>query len=50
MAGYPGNDDDGKKLQKSLGQSKLKRDMLNSAEFLRAHARGTGKLGAVGLC
>ena len=35
VGGYPGNDDDGKRLQKSLDQSKLKRDMLNSAEFLR---------------
>lgn len=48
--GYPGNDDDGKKLQKSLDQSKLKRDMLNSAEFVRTHADSTGKLGAVGFC
>ena len=50
VGGYPGNDDDGKRLQKSLDQSKLKRDMLNSAEFVRAHANSTGKLGAVGFC
>ena len=48
--GYPGNDDDGKRLQKSLDQSTLKRDMLNGAEFIRAHADSTGKLGAVGFC
>jgi len=50
VGGYPGNDDDGKRLQKSLDQSKLKRDMLNGAEFIRAHADSTGKLGAVGFC
>ena len=50
VGGYPGNDDDGKRLQKSLDQSKLKRDMLNSAEFVRAHANSTGKFGAVGFC
>jgi carboxymethylenebutenolidase len=50
VGGYPGNDDDGKKLQKSLDQTKLKRDMLNSAEMLRTHAMSTGKLGAVGFC
>ena len=50
VGGYPGNDDDGKRLQKSLDQSMLKRDMLNGAEFIRAHADSTGKLGAVGFC
>ena len=48
--GYPGNDDDGKTLQRSLDQDKLQQDMLNSAEFLRSHADSTGKLGAVGFC
>lgn len=48
--GYPGNDDDGKALQRSLDQSKLKQDMLNSAEFVRTHADSSGKLGAVGFC
>jgi carboxymethylenebutenolidase len=48
--GYPGNDDDGKALQRSLDQSKLEQDMLNSAEFVRTHADSTGRLGAVGFC
>jgi carboxymethylenebutenolidase len=50
VGGYPGNDDDGKKLQRSLDQTKLKRDMLNSAELVRTHNDSTGKLGAVGFC
>jgi carboxymethylenebutenolidase len=50
VGGYPGNDDDGRTLQKSLDQAKLKQDMLNSANFLRTHALSTGKLGAVGFC
>ncbi|MEM7405634.1 MAG: dienelactone hydrolase family protein [Pseudomonadota bacterium] len=50
VGGYPGNDDDGKKLQKSLDQTKLKLDMLNSAKYLQSHASATGKLGAVGFC
>ena len=50
VGGYPGNDDDGKKLQSSLDQSKLLQDMFNSAEFVRTHADSTGKLGAVGFC
>ncbi|NKC15292.1 MAG: dienelactone hydrolase family protein [Gammaproteobacteria bacterium] len=50
VGGYPGNDDDGKALQRSLDQARLKRDMLNSALYLRAHEHSTGKLGAVGFC
>ncbi len=48
--GYPGNDDDGRTLQKSLDQARLKQDMLNSARFLKAHQRSNGSLGAVGFC
>ena len=50
VGGYPGNDDDGKILQKSLDQSKLKTDMLNSAKFVQSHELSTGKLGSVGFC
>ncbi|MBX2883690.1 MAG: dienelactone hydrolase family protein [Granulosicoccus sp.] len=50
VGGYPGNDDDGRTLQKSLDQSKLKTDMLNSASFVRSHELSTGKLGSVGFC
>ena len=50
VGGYPGNDDDGKKLQRSLDQAKLKQDMFNSAELVRTHQDSTGKLGAVGFC
>ena len=50
VGGYPGNDDDGRTLQRSLDQTKLRQDMLNSARFLKSHALSTGKLGAVGFC
>jgi carboxymethylenebutenolidase len=50
VGGYPGNDDDGRTLQASLDQDALRRDMLNSARFVRAHEASTGKLGAVGFC
>jgi carboxymethylenebutenolidase len=50
VGGYPGNDDDGKVLQKSLQQAQLRTDMLNGAKFLQAHQRSTGKLGATGFC
>lgn len=50
VGGYPGNDDDGRALQRSLNQAKLKVDMLNSARFLKSHELSRGKLGSVGFC
>ena len=50
VGGYPGNDDDGKVLQRSLDQSKLRQDMLNSAKYLKAHLQSNGNLGATGFC
>ncbi|MEZ5910320.1 MAG: dienelactone hydrolase family protein [Hyphomicrobiaceae bacterium] len=50
VGGYPGNDDDGRALQASLDQKKLRADMLNSARFVKRHALSTGKLGATGFC
>ena len=50
IGGYPGNDDDGKVMQKSLDPDKLFTDMLNSARFLKGHELSSGKLGATGFC
>jgi carboxymethylenebutenolidase len=50
VGGYPGNDEEGTKLQASLDPQKLLRDMFNSAVFLKNHARSNGRLGAVGFC
>ncbi len=50
LGGYPGNDDDGREMQKQLDQAKLRQDMLNSARYLKAHALSSGKLGTVGFC
>ena len=50
VGGYPGNDDDGRTLQRSLDQAKLKQDMLNSAHYVKTHEASTGGLGAVGFC
>ena len=50
VGGYPGNDDDGRALQRSLDQDPLKQDILNSARFVRGHESSTGKLGSVGFC
>ncbi len=50
IGGYPGNDDDGRAMQATLDQAKLRTDMLNSARFLKSHAASSGKLGATGFC
>jgi carboxymethylenebutenolidase len=50
VGGYPGNDDDGKVMQKSLDKDELFTDMLNSARFLKSHTLSNGKLGATGFC
>jgi len=48
--GYPGNDDDGRQLQASLDQGKLRADLLNGARFVKAHKLSSGKLGVTGFC
>ena len=50
VGGYPGNDDDGRKLQRGLNRAELDRDMINSARFLKSHELSTGRLGATGFC
>ena len=50
VGGYPGNDDDGRTLQSSLDQGKLRTDMLNSARFLKSYKSSSGKLGVTGFC
>ena len=50
IGGYPGNDDDGRDMQTTLDQAKLRTDMVNSARYLKAHRLSTGKLGVTGFC
>ena len=50
VGGYPGNDDDGRTLQRGLNGEELDQDMINSARFLRSHDDFNGYLGATGFC
>ena len=50
LGGYPGNDDDGRAMQKSLDRSKIEQDFIAAARFLKAHSMSSGKLGVVGFC
>ncbi len=50
LGGYPGNDDDGRRMQKSLDRAKIQEDFVAAAKFLRAQSVTTKKIGAVGFC
>lgn len=50
LGGYPGNDDEGKVMQKSLDRSKIEQDFIAAARFLKASELSNGNLGVVGFC
>lgn len=50
LGGYPGNDDEGRKMQRSMDRAKIEQDFIAAAMFLESHELSNGKLGAVGFC
>ena len=50
LGGYPGNDDDGRAMQRKLDRAKILTDMENGANFLRKHPLSNGNLGVTGFC
>ncbi len=50
LGGYPGNDPDGKVMQKKLDKGKLAEDFVAAYEHLKADADTNGKVGVVGFC
>jgi carboxymethylenebutenolidase len=50
VGGYPGNDDEGRELQKTVDPEKLMNDFFAGFEYLLARDDCTGKVGAVGFC
>lgn len=50
IGGYPGNDEDGKALQKTVDGVKLMNDFFAAFEHLAKRDDCTGKVGAVGFC
>jgi carboxymethylenebutenolidase len=50
LGGYPGNDDEGRSMQRSMDRTKIEQDFVAAAAFLKEHELSTGKLGAVGFC
>jgi carboxymethylenebutenolidase len=49
-SGYPGNDEAGKQMQSSMDKTKIEKDFIAAAQFIKSHPASNGKLGAVGFC
>ena len=50
VGGYPGNDAEGRELQRTVDGEKLMNDFFAAYEFLAGHSDTTGKVGCVGFC
>ena len=50
VGGYPGNDDDGRDLQRQVDPEKLMNDFFAGYEHLAAREDSTGQVGCVGFC
>jgi carboxymethylenebutenolidase len=50
LGGYPGNDDDGREMQKQLDRGKITEDFIAAAKYLKNHPECSGKVGVVGFC
>ena len=50
LGGYPGNDDDGRTLQRERDRNEMLEDFIAAYEHLKADPKCTGKVGVVGFC
>lgn len=50
LGGYPGNDDDGRALQRQRDRDEMLEDFIAAFEHLKSHDECTGKVGVVGFC
>ncbi len=50
LGGYPGNDDEGRAMQRQLDRETMTEDFIAGARYLMDHPRSTGSVGAVGFC
>ena len=50
LGGYPGNDDDGRALQRQRDRDEMLEDFIAAFDFLRKHKECNGKVGVVGFC
>jgi len=50
LGGYPGNDDEGRTLQRKLDRNDMLEDFIAAYNYLKSHEGCTGKIGVVGFC
>jgi carboxymethylenebutenolidase len=50
LGGYPGNDDDGRELQRKRDRDEMLEDFIAAFEYLKSHPECSGKVGVVGFC
>jgi carboxymethylenebutenolidase len=50
LGGYPGNDDDGRALQRKRDRAEMLEDFIAAYHYLQSHPMCTGKIGVVGFC
>jgi len=50
LGGYPGNDDEGRALQKQRDSEEMTEDFIAAVSFLREHPDTSGRIGVVGFC
>ena len=50
LGGYPGNDDDGRALQRERNRSEMLEDFIAAADFLKAKESCSGKVACTGFC
>jgi len=50
LGGYPGNDDDGRALQRKRDRGEMLEDFIAAFEYLKSHPKCNGYVGVVGFC
>ena len=50
LGGYPGNDDDGRAMQKQRDSNEMLEDFIAAYKYLKSHKDCNGKIGGVGFC
>ena len=50
LGGYPGNDDEGRTMQRKRDRNEMLEDFIAAYEYLRNHENCNGKVGVVGFC
>lgn len=50
LGGYPGNDDDGRAMQRQRDREEMLEDFIAAFNYLKSHEKCTGKIGVVGFC